>query len=224
MVMNSSVLLMCAMAIKRSHYDVLGVTPSASTEDIRTAYRRLARLHHPDVSGVDASASEMAAINNAWSVLSDPVSRFDYDRQQRAPIGGTRDERKETEVTNEAIRVKMTAPVRIPWRGFLFFSLLGVVGVFSLHAVSKPSGPNQPDLLLVAGSCVDIDREQFVTEVSCDGPHDGSVRQLVAFDRECPSDTMGHLDRQGMGKACVDYSPEAQGWGTQGSVGIVTVP
>jgi molecular chaperone DnaJ len=224
MVMNSSVLLMCVMATKRSHYDILGVTPSASPEDIRTAYRRLARLHHPDVSGVDASASEMAAINSAWSVLSDPVSRFNYDRQQQTSVGASRDAREETEATNEAIRVKMTGPVRIPWRGFLFFSLLGVVGVLTLHAFSKPSGPVRPDLLLVAGSCVDIDREQFVTEVSCDGPHDGSVRQLVAFDRECPSDTMGHLDRQGMGKACVDYSPEAQGWGTQGSVGIVTVP
>lgn len=212
------------MATKRSHYEILGVSPSASTEDIRAAYRRLARLHHPDVSVADTSASEMAAINSAWSVLSDPVSRFNYDRQQQTPIGATRDERRNSETANEAVRVKMSGPVRIPWRGFLFFSLLGVVGVLTLHAFSKPSGPVKPDLLLVAGSCVDIDREQFVTEVSCDGPHDGSVRQLVAFDRECPSDTMGHLDRQGMGKACVDYSPEAQGWGTQGSVGIVTVP
>lgn len=212
------------MVIKRSHYEILGVSPSASTADIRAAYRRLARLHHPDVSGADTSALEMAAINSAWSVLSDPVSRFNYDRQQQTPIGASRDEGRDSETANEAVRVKMSGPVRIPWRGFLFFSLLGVVGVLTLHAFSKPSGPVKPDLLLVAGSCVDIDREQFVTEVSCDGPHDGSVRQLVAFDRECPSDTMGHLDRQGMGKACVDYSPEAQGWGTQGSVGIVTVP
>lgn len=224
MVMNSLVSLMCAMAIKRSHYEILGVAPAASTEEIRTAYRRLARLHHPDVSGADASASEMAALNSAWSVLSDPVSRFNYDRQQQTSSGATRDVRRDAETANEAVHVKMTGPVRIPWRGFLFFSFLGVVGVFTLHAFSKPSGPVKPDLLLIAGSCVDVDREQFVTEVSCDGPHDGSVRQLVAFDRECPSDTMGHLDRQGMGKACVDYSPEAQGWGTQGSVGIVTVP
>jgi molecular chaperone DnaJ len=166
----------------------------------------------------------MADINNAWSVLSDPVARFNYDRQQREPSVGTRVESEEKERVNDVARVMQAGSVRIPWRGFLFFSLLGVAGVFTLHAISKPTGPVRPDLLLVAGSCVDIDREQFATEVSCDGPHDGSVRQLVAFDRDCPSDTMGHLDRQGMGKACVDYSPGAQGWGTQGSVGIVTVP
>lgn len=212
------------MATKRSHYDILGVAPSASTEDIRFAYRRLARLHHPDVSKLSTSASDMAAINSAWSVLSDPVSRFNYDRQLCEPIGSPTVEREARETHNEAARVKVMGPVRIPWRGFLFFSVLGIVGVLTLHAFSKPSGPVPPDLLIVAGSCVDIDREQFASEVSCDGPHDGRVRQLVAFDRECPSDTMGHLDRQGMGKACVDYSPEAQGWGTQGSVGNVTVP
>jgi molecular chaperone DnaJ len=212
------------MATRRTHYEVLGVAPSASTQAIRSAYRTLARLHHPDVSNLESSAREMADINNAWSVLSDPVLRFNYDRQQRGSSDGMRVEREEKERVNDVTRVMQSGSVRIPWRGFLFFSLLGVVGVFALHAVSKPTGPVQPDLLLVAGSCVDIDREQFATEVSCDGPHDGSVRQLVAFDRDCPSDTMGHLDRQGMGKACVDYSPEVQGWGTQGSVGIVTVP
>ncbi len=215
---------MCVMATKKTHYEVLGVAPSASTEVIRSAYRKLARLHHPDVSDLESSPREMADINSAWSVLSDPVSRFNYDRQQRVSTEDTRVEPEEKATFNDVSRVMRTGPVRIPWRGFLFFSLLGVAGVFALHAVSKPTGPVQPDLLLVAGSCVDIDREQFATEVSCDGPHDGSVRQLVAFDRDCPSDTMGHLDRQGMGKACVDYSPGAQGWGTQGSVGIVTVP
>jgi len=212
------------MATKRSHYDILGVAPTASTKDVQSAYRRLARLHHPDVSGPNSSAIEMAEINNAWSVLSDPVARFNYDRQQRTAQEGAGVKHGARDTGNSEVHVVQSRPARIPWRGFLFFSLLGVVGVFSLHAVSKPSGPVQPDLLLVAGSCVDIDREQFVAEVSCDGPHDGNVRQLVPFDRECPSDTMGHLDRQGMGKACVDYSPEAQGWGTQGSVGIVTVP
>jgi molecular chaperone DnaJ len=222
--MNSSVLLTFVMATKRSHYDVLGVTPTASTKDVQSAYRRLARLHHPDVSGSDSSSIEMAELNNAWSVLSDPVSRFNYDRQQRTAHESVRTQSGAKDAVINDVRVVQSRPARIPWRGFLFFSILGVVGVFSLHAVSKPSGPATPDLLLVAGSCVDIDREQFVVEVSCDSPHDGNVRQLVPFDSECPSDTMGHLDRQGMGKACVDYSPEAQGWGTQGSVGIVTVP
>jgi molecular chaperone DnaJ len=215
---------MCAMATKKTHYEVLGVAPTASTEVIRSAYRTLARLHHPDVSTLESSPRVMADINNAWSVLSDPVARFNYDRQQHVSPDDKHVERDEKTRANDVAQVMKMGPVRIPWRGFLLFSLLGVAAVLTLHAFSKPTGPVQPDLLLVAGSCVDIDREQFATEVSCDGPHDASVRQLVAFDRECPSDTVGHLDRQGMGKACVDYSPGAQGWGTQGSVGIVTVP
>lgn len=212
------------MATKQNHYEILGVSPSASAEDIRSAYRSLARLHHPDVSRMDSSALRMAEINSAWAILSDPVSRFNYDRQQKTPSDGVSSRREDRDTFDTAPRIKQSGPVRIPWRGFLFFSLIGVIGVLFLHAVTKPSGPSLPDQLLVAGSCVDIDREQFVEEVSCEGPHEGSVRQLIAFDRDCPSDTMGHLDRQGMGKACVDYSPEAQGWGTQGSVGIVTVP
>ncbi len=61
-----------------THYDVLGVTPGASTEEIQRAYRLLALRHHPDVAP-DADQTVMATINDAWSVLSDPVRRRSYD-------------------------------------------------------------------------------------------------------------------------------------------------
>ncbi|MDQ6724691.1 MAG: J domain-containing protein [Actinomycetota bacterium] len=62
-----------------THYDRLGVEPTAPVEDIQRAYRLLALRHHPDVAP-DADPAAMAAINVAWDVLRDPVRRQDYDR------------------------------------------------------------------------------------------------------------------------------------------------
>ena len=69
-----------------SHYDTLGVSPTASTEDIRRAYHAKARRWHPDhaatASPADAGRAEdaMRRINEAWRVLGDPQRRRDYDR------------------------------------------------------------------------------------------------------------------------------------------------
>jgi DnaJ-class molecular chaperone len=60
-----------------SHYDVLGVSPSADADALHEAYLRLARRHHPDRAGGDAG--RMQAINEAWSVLGDPQRRARYD-------------------------------------------------------------------------------------------------------------------------------------------------
>lgn len=69
-----------------THYDVLGVAPDASGEEIQRAYRRLARLHHPDVAP-GGDPARMAAINGAWMVLSDPRQRQAYDAAVRRPEG-----------------------------------------------------------------------------------------------------------------------------------------
>lgn len=61
-----------------TYYDLLGVDPHASAEEIQRAYRLLALRHHPDVAP-DADQKTMAAINGAWSVLSDPARRRTYD-------------------------------------------------------------------------------------------------------------------------------------------------
>lgn len=61
-----------------SLYDVLGLSPAASAQDVRQAWRRLARQHHPDRG--DAPDSEaMALINQAYEVLSDADRRARYD-------------------------------------------------------------------------------------------------------------------------------------------------
>jgi curved DNA-binding protein CbpA len=67
-----------------THYDVLGVDPEASPEEIQRAYRLLALRHHPDVAP-EADRSAMASINGAWEVLGDPDRRRSYDASIRAP-------------------------------------------------------------------------------------------------------------------------------------------
>src|SRR5579864_1521811 len=62
-------------------YEVLGVQRGASPDDIKKAYRALAREHHPDVSADKATAEHrFKEINEAYEVLSDPRKREMYDR------------------------------------------------------------------------------------------------------------------------------------------------
>ena len=63
------------------YYDILGVPRGASEKDIRQAYRKLARQHHPDVNPGDAKAeARFKEINRAYEVLSDREKRKRYDR------------------------------------------------------------------------------------------------------------------------------------------------
>src|SRR5215470_12671824 len=62
-------------------YAMLGVPRSATTEDIKKAYRKLARKYHPDVNPGKKDAEEkFKEINEAYSVLSDPQKRKQYDQ------------------------------------------------------------------------------------------------------------------------------------------------
>lgn len=61
---------------KKSYYDILGVKKSASADEIKKAFRRLARKHHPDAGGDEETFKE---INEAYEVLSDPEKKKQYD-------------------------------------------------------------------------------------------------------------------------------------------------
>lgn len=64
----------------RDFYEVLGVGRDASAEEIRKAYRKLARKHHPDVNKDDGAEERFKEISEAYDVLSDPDKRKQYDR------------------------------------------------------------------------------------------------------------------------------------------------
>jgi len=70
-------------------YDVLGVDEDASKEEIKKAYRTLARKHHPDRNPDDPNAEEkFKKIQKAYSILSDEEKRQQYDAQRRFGGGG----------------------------------------------------------------------------------------------------------------------------------------
>ncbi len=68
------------MASQRDYYDILGVKRDASADDIRAAYRKLARELHPDVNKADDAAQKFGELQQAYDVLSDESKRKNYDR------------------------------------------------------------------------------------------------------------------------------------------------
>ncbi|MFY9635346.1 J domain-containing protein [Pseudarthrobacter sp. BIM B-2242] len=82
------------MTSQPDYYDVLGVKPAASPQEISRAYRALMRTHHPDLDdgaaeGGELSRRELLQIMQAFSVLRDPAQRAAYDRSRAGAGTGT---------------------------------------------------------------------------------------------------------------------------------------
>ena len=75
------------MAEKRDYYEVLGVPKTASEDEIKKAYRKLARQYHPDLHPDDKDCAEkFKEVNEAYEVLSDSSKKARYDQFGHAGV------------------------------------------------------------------------------------------------------------------------------------------
>lgn len=72
----------------RDYYEILGVSRDADKEEVKRAYRRLARKYHPDVNKEAGAEERFKEINRAYEVLSEPETRSRYDRFGEAGVAG----------------------------------------------------------------------------------------------------------------------------------------
>jgi hypothetical protein len=165
-----------------TYYEVLGVDPSTSPEDLRRAYVQRARALHPDRQvGADPTRAAQAAramqeVNEAWRVLRDPVARADYDTRMRAP------DRPPLPVRDPAMGPPLaTVPdepvVRVvrglPWVAAAL--VLAAIFVFTAFAAGGDDEDDSPRAL--ANRCVVGAAGSRLQEVDCDA--EGA--QLVAL-------------------------------------------
>ncbi len=195
-----------------THYEVLGVSPEASADDIRTAYVRLAKANHPDRRHSDDPArrrqadATIKAANAAWNVLRDPLRRADYDRtlargatasgsvegERSGPPRRPADWEPSGIVVQEAhVPIFRYLPVIV-----VVVVLVGIL-VFSAYATQQDSsGPNPSppptEPSFEVGSCLlvaALDTGPQPVQVNCGTGNSAVVASIVATPRPCPPDT-----------------------------------
>ncbi len=92
-----------------SLYDILGVAPKAKSQQLRNAYRKLARAYHPDINPDPKAHEKMAQLNSAFETLNDPARRMEYDAQLFGTPGvtatATAEERPATSRDSVSVRL-----------------------------------------------------------------------------------------------------------------------
>ncbi|MCU0547130.1 MAG: DnaJ domain-containing protein [Oscillatoriaceae cyanobacterium Prado104] len=90
------------MSYFSNHYKTLNVNPTATQAEIKQAYRRLAKLLHPDSNSQTAGHDEIVRLNAAYEILGDPQQREFYDRQLSA------DSKQQVQAAQKARRYQQT--------------------------------------------------------------------------------------------------------------------
>ena len=148
----------------------------------------------------------MAALNEAYRVLADPGRRATYDRSftTPAPLPDELFAEPEAPVHPRDNPLSPAGPARFPWKMMAIAAVIGSVAVLVSSMFSRDPKVEQPDGILGPGSCVAFEPNGDAREVTCTGGADDIVvEQLVPLDGKCPTGTVGHRDRQGLGIACV---------------------
>jgi molecular chaperone DnaJ len=152
----------------------------------------------------------MAAINEAYRVLSDAGRRAVYDRALDGPTGSAVPPSHHRATEDRAAVRSPTynypdelAPARVPWKLLGVMASIGIGFVLAgAVLIDSPEDP-APDGIIRSGSCVEIEANNDAREVACTGDGDLVVDQLVPIDARCPGGTAAYRDRQGLGIACV---------------------
>lgn len=179
---------------------------TASADELRTAYRRLARQHHPDISG-GAVSSDMAAINEAWHVLRDPARRTVYDaslRDRQPRPAPARPVDPDDDADFEPVPAGHPVRWGIPLGWIAVLVVLGLIFVVTAYATGGGDvAPTRGDGLLAPGECARIDDQGYAVETPCTGARAGVVQSMPPFDAPCPVGTSSYRDRNGMAQVCL---------------------
>ena len=219
---------------------MLGVDPGAGVDEIRERYRALARELHPDrqASVVDradgAGSNDMAAVNQAWSVLGDPARRAAYDRQLRSgerTTGATRPASPRygsprygpahPPPTHEAAPLGCLASTAgfLPWVALL--AVLAAIFVFTAYAATdggegdgtvRGDGDDPPMVAVrdLRGSCIQEIRGAAMVVDCFTVPHEGVIVAQASVDASCPDGTIEWLIRHQDVLACTEPGSEVR--------------
>lgn len=188
------------------YYEVLGVPRDASADDIKRAYRRLARQYHPDVSGAAEDQERFKAVSNAYEVLSDARKREVYD------LGG------------DPLRSSGAGPGGMPGDGFTFTDIFDAFfGQTSSRGPRSRTRRGQDALLRIEvdlaaalfGSTEKIQVDTAVACQRCEGSGSADGEEFVTCDVCRGRGEISHVQRSFLGQVMTTRPcPQCRGFGT----------
>jgi hypothetical protein len=203
-------------------YDVLGVAPDASAEELRRAYRARARLLHPD-GHVDAGTAARAVaerrmqdLTAAWRILGDAGRRSRYDREiaARSQVYDPYESesarfvsRYDGTIDEDVVPTDGTARIirSLPWLALAV--VLGAIFVLSAYALTGGPKEDLSGTGTRVGQCVVIGTDDTITRVGCDSGGAREIVMLVGPSNPCPAGTERRQPPTGSAVYCLRTTP-----------------